>query len=239
MPGGANRTQARLLTPNMARLAADGLTFTQAHAGSSVCAPSRYALMTGTHTGHFGRRQGQRSGANGASALTSDSTTVAHMLRGAGYSTALVGKWGLDLNPKLPIPPGVGFPSRQGFDYFYGQSNQWECHDYYPSWLFVNETNTTIAKNLRASKASCGADHEKCTWSGDLFTTAAVDWIQQQGSATPWFLYLSYTSPHAGAVGTTGEDGVPSPRVSSGPYADKLGVWPDVEVHFANCVHVK
>jgi arylsulfatase A len=236
MPGGSNRTQPRLLTPNMARLAEDGLTFTQAYAGSSVCAPSRFSLMTGSHTGHFGRRRNQRSGANGASALTSDSVTVAHMLRSAGYATGLVGKWGLDLNPKIPAPPGVGFPTKQGFDFFYGQSNQWECHNYYPSWLFVNDTNTTVEKNFNASTVNCGPEHSKCTWSGNLFTAAATGWIEQQ--VGPWFLYLSYTSPHAGAVGTTGEDDVPSPRVSTGPYADKLGVWPDVEVHFANCVHL-
>ena len=63
----------------------------------------------------------------------------------------------------------------------------------------------------------------------------AVDWITAHKN-DPWFLYLAYTAPHAGSVGSVGENDVPVPRVSSGPYADRRGDWPDVEVHFATAV---
>ena len=74
-------------------------------------------------------------------------------------------------------------------------------------------------------------------WSADLWTADAVDWVTAQGEASkPWYLYLAYTAPHAGSVGSVDENDIPAPRVGSGPYADKLGTWPAVEVHFATAV---
>ena len=74
-------------------------------------------------------------------------------------------------------------------------------------------------------------------WSADLWTADAVDWVTAQGEASkPWYLYLAYTAPHAGSVGSVDENDIPAPRVGSGPYADKLGTWPAVEVHFAAAV---
>jgi len=167
--------------------------------------------------------------------LTNRSTTVADILREAGFATRLIGKWGLDGNFQTPRPPNVGFPTLQGFQSFYGQSDQWQCHDYYPQFQFNDTRNLTIPRNKGSSNATCGVDHAECVWSADLWTLDAVDWITAHKN-DPWFLYLAYTAPHAGSVGSVGENDVPVPRVSSGPYADRRGDWPDVEVHFATAV---
>src|SRR5436305_680413 len=98
--------QQKIKTPHLDRLAKQGLRFTQFYAGSTVCAPSRCALMTGLHTGH-GRVRG-----NALVPLRPQDTTVATLLRGFGYVTALIGKWGLG------EPGTTGVPTKQGFDYF-------------------------------------------------------------------------------------------------------------------------
>src|SRR5271170_8119240 len=81
--------QKKIKTPNLDRLAAQGMRFTQAYAGSTVCAPSRCALMTGKHTGHAHIR------GNGSVPLRPEDTTIATLLSRAGYVTGLIGKWGL------------------------------------------------------------------------------------------------------------------------------------------------
>ena len=169
--------------------------------------------------------------------LSNRSVTVAALLsREKQYRTRLIGKWGLDGNYQKPKPPGEGFPTLQGFDHFYGQSDQWQCHDYYPPFMFNDTSNLTVPANVGASVESCGPDHEKCAWSADLWTIDAIDWIVANSLEhnRPWFLYLAYTSPHAGSVGSIAENDVPAPRVSSSPYAAEP--WPAVEKHFATAV---
>lgn len=218
----------RLLTPNLDKMASEGMRFTDAYAGFSVCAPSRHALMTGYHSGH------------GEIPLKEKDTTVAKMLsEGAGYSTYLLGKWGLDGNFRVPQPPNAGFPTKQGFDHFFGQSDQWQCHNYYPAWMFNKTVNITIDANEHATKNTCGKDYKECVWSADLWTDAAIKIINAQKppstGAKPFFMYLSYTSPHAGSVGSIAENDVPAPRTSTGPYANETG-WPSVEIDFATAV---
>ena len=228
-----NPSDRRLHTPHIAALASKGMQFTDAYAGYSVCAPSRRTLMAGYHSGHF-----DPHGNGGVAILSPRSVTVAKLLRSAKkYRTRLVGKWGLDGSYKVPggMPPTQGFPTLQGFDSFYGQSDQWQCHDFFPPFMYNGTANLTVAKNRGASNASCGHDYNKCAWTGDLWTTDAIDWITESAKeAAPWFLYLAYTSPHAGAVGSIELNGVPAPRVSVGPYAKKS--WPKVEIDFATAV---
>src|SRR3954453_16823585 len=81
--------QTRIRTPNLDRLAKDGVRFTQCYAGSTVCAPSRCALMTGLHCGHA------RVRGNGNTTLRPEDVTVARLLQQAGYVAANIGKWGL------------------------------------------------------------------------------------------------------------------------------------------------
>jgi len=119
--------QARIKTPNIDRLAAEGMRFTQCYAGSTVCAPSRCCLMTGFHTGHALIR------GNARFPLRPEDVTVAEVLKGAGYTTGIVGKWGLG------EPETTGVPNRQGFDYWFGYLNQRRAHNYWPDYLWKNE----------------------------------------------------------------------------------------------------
>jgi uncharacterized sulfatase len=132
-----NPTSSRLLTPHLDRFATEGLKFTENYAGYSVCAPSRQSLMTGIHSGHFQATQME--------VLPANTTTIATLLSNHGYDTAIIGKWGLDGSFKTgPRPPTGGFPLLHGFNFFMGQTDQWQCHNYYPSFQFDQWTNMTI-----------------------------------------------------------------------------------------------
>ena len=122
--------QRLIETPNLDRMAAEGMRFTQFYAGSPVCAPSRGVLMTGKHLGHATVRgnAGTRGSIDLAKmrpqTLRPDDFTVAELLKESGYATALIGKWGLG-----ELGSG-GEPTAQGFDYFFGYLNQHHAHNY-------------------------------------------------------------------------------------------------------------
>lgn len=98
-----------------------------------------------------------------------------------------------------------------------------------------NNENIYIEENKDASVANCGPDHEKCSWSGDLWNKKAIEYIKNNtDSEQPWFVYLAYTTPHAGSVGGTKENDVPVPRVSENMYANET--WKSVEKDFATAV---
>src|SRR5437667_9045757 len=125
--------QKKIKTPNLDRLAADGIKFTQCYAGSTVCASSRCALMTGLHTGHCRTRGNGGAPGGGNVPLTPDDVCVAELLKKAGYRTALVGKWGLG------EAGSTGVPNKKGFDHFLGYLNQYHAHNYYPDFLWRDE----------------------------------------------------------------------------------------------------
>ena len=116
--------QQMFTTPNIDRLAEQGIRFTQHYSGSTVCAPSRSVLMTGQHTGHTPIRGNKRV------PLPDSTLTVAEMLREAGYVTGIFGKWGLGLLNN--DGPDEGYPTNQGFDVFVGYDDQVLAHRYYP-----------------------------------------------------------------------------------------------------------
>src|SRR6266516_3271661 len=117
--------QTRIKTPNIDRMADEGIRFTSFYAGSTVCAPSRAALMLGNHTGHVNIR-----GNGQGLALLPGELTVARILKEAGYRTGLIGKWGLGDEGSSDVP------SKQGFDDFVGYLNQTHAHDYYTDRLW-------------------------------------------------------------------------------------------------------
>src|SRR5262245_24169963 len=132
--------QKKIKTPNLDKLAAGGIRFTQTYAGSTVCAPSRCALMTGLHTGHC-RTRGNGGGGTprGNVPLGPDDVCVAELLKKAGYATALVGKWGLGEEGS------TGVPNKKGFDHFFGYLNQHHAHNYYTDFLWRNGEKVPVA----------------------------------------------------------------------------------------------
>src|SRR5919198_472922 len=166
--------QRFIKTPNLDRMAREGVRFTQFYAAAPVCAPSRASLLTGLHQGHAYIRGNMGRGGERIPLRPQD-VTVAEVLKGAGYRTGVVGKWGLG-------EPGTsGIPNRKGFDYFFGYLNQNHAHNYYPDYLWRDEERVRIPKG---------------TYSHDLFTREALDFIRRERAA-PFFLYLAYTVPHA------------------------------------------
>src|SRR6478736_3955409 len=125
--------QKRIKTPNIDRMAAEGLRFTQGYAGATVCAPSRCVLMTGLHGGHA-RVRGLDPPYLPGLYLTDSDVTVARVLKDAGYTTGLIGKWGLGMTKAGAKDPEQGLPRRQGFDYFYGYLTHGHAHNYYPDF---------------------------------------------------------------------------------------------------------
>jgi len=173
--------QVKIKTPNLDKMAKEGTRFTQAYAGSTVCAPSRNALMTGQHTGHC------RIRGNANVSLEKQDTVVAVLLKALGYITGLIGKWGLGDTGT------TGAPNKHGFDYFYGFVNQNHAHNYYPDFLWRNDQKAPIPANIQLKKNVAA---KKVVYAHDLFTEEALQFIEKN-KAGPFFLYLAYTIPHA------------------------------------------
>src|SRR3954469_15961447 len=124
--------QKLIKTPCVNQLASEGVRFTQAYAGETVCAPSRCALMTGKHNGHTFVRGNKEIQPEGQVPMPADTVTVAHVMKRAGYATGIVGKWGLGK------PDSESVPNKMGFDDFYGYNCQRKAHEYYPEYLWRN-----------------------------------------------------------------------------------------------------
>src|SRR5262245_38015290 len=207
--------QTKIKTPNLDRLAAEGVRFTQAYAGSTVCAPSRCALMTGLHTGHC-RTRGNGGDPKGNIALRPDDVCVAELLKKGGYATALVGKWGLGEEGS------TGGPTKKGFDHFFGFLNQTHAHNYYPAFLWRGEQKESLPNPQ--SKVENVAE-KFVAYAPDLFLADAVKFVEAN-KAKPFFLYFATTAPHANNEKTraTGEGNeVPSDE----PYSREA--WPQAE----------
>ncbi len=202
--------QKRIQTPNIDRLAAEGLRFTDAYAGSTVCAPSRCVLMTGLHTGHTIIR------GNANVPLRPEDTTVAQLLKSAGYSTALIGKWGCG------EAGSVGVPNAQGFDYFFGYLNQVHAHNYYTDFLWRNDQKVPLPNQVtrKPGRELGGVSTNKKVYSHDLFASEALEFVESHKEG-PFFLYLALTIPHAN--NEAGGKGMEVPDL--GPYKDKP--WPE------------
>src|SRR5690606_4758531 len=133
--------QTRFETPNIDKLAKEGMTFTQHYSGSTVCAPSRSSLMTGQHTGHTFIRGNKEIQPEGQYPLKAEAVTLAEALQDAGYVTGAFGKWGLG------YPGSGGDANNQGFDEFFGYNCQRIGHNYYPYHLWHNQEKVMLAGN--------------------------------------------------------------------------------------------
>ena len=198
-----------ILTPHIDRLAATGVRFTQCYAGSTVCAPSRSVLMTGRHTGHTTVRGNASAIGGGRVPLNADDVTVAEVLQSAGYTTGIVGKWGLG----EPGTPGI--PNKQGFDFWFGYLNQRHAHNYWTEYLWRNTEKVEFAGNSPENRKA---------YSHDLMTKEALAFIRRAAEGSkPFFLYAAYTIPH-------GKLHPPDDK----PYGDKP--WSQAEKNYAAMV---
>ncbi|MDE6377130.1 MAG: arylsulfatase, partial [Duncaniella sp.] len=179
--------QRLIKTPNLERMAQEGMKFTQCYSGTAVSAPSRASLVTGLHTGHTFIR-GNLSASNtgdpeGQAAMPDGTYTIAQMFKNAGYSTGCFGKWGLG------YPGSESDPTKVGFDHFMGYNCQTLAHDYYPDHLWSDTTRIELAGNYNQAEA---------TYSADTIHARAMVYIRERGkSGEPFFAFLTYTLPHA------------------------------------------
>src|SRR5512147_1735166 len=130
--------QKKIRTPNIDRLAAEGMRFTQHYSGNAVCAPSRCVLMTGKHPGHAFVRDNREVQPEGQVPLPADAITLPKLLKAQGYTTGAFGKWGLG------GPGSSGDPLRQGIDRFFGYNCQRVAHNYYPTHLWDDDRRVRL-----------------------------------------------------------------------------------------------
>jgi len=184
-----------LLTPNIDKMADEGMRFTQALAGSAVCAPTRSVFLTGQHSGHTAIR------ANGEGlCIKADDVTIGEVLKGAGYATGGFGKWGVGDRGT------TGVPEKHGFDIFYGYYNQVHAHTYYPEYLVRNS-------ELEYLEGNTGDYFEGGTYSHYLIFEEAKKFIRENKDRA-FFCYCPWTPPH-------GKWGMPDDEPSWAMYKDK------------------
>ncbi len=209
--------QQQIKTPNIDRLAAEGVRFTDCYAGGAVCAPSRSVLMTGQHTGHTTVRSNTSLRTGRRVALRADDVTVAQILKGPewrhgydeslAYATAISGKWGLG------EPGTTGLPNDHGFDEWFGFLNQQHAHGHYPEYLWRNKSKETLKGNLGGRRRE---------YASDLMAREALHFIDRH-RYEPFFLYFTPTVPHARFEAP-----------SLGEYADRP--WPEEWKNYAAMV---
>lgn len=174
--------QRKFNTPHIDQLAKQGMRFTQFYAGTSVCAPSRASLVTGLHTGHTFIRGNKEIQPEGQQPIADTVITLMEVLKKAGYTSGIFGKWGLG-------PVGSeGDPMKQGTDRFYGYNCQRESHRFFPTHLWDNDTKVVLEQNGRLEHMN--------TYAPDLIQQQALRFLDDNKNK-PFFLYLTYTLPHA------------------------------------------
>lgn len=212
--------QKKIETPNIDKLAQEGMRFTQHYAGSPVSAPSRCMLLTGKHSGHAQIRGNDEwasrgdvwsycamiadSTLEGQRPLQEDTQTLAHMLQKANYTTGIVGKWGLG------APHTHSTPTQMGFDFFVGYNCQRQAHTYYPVHLYKNDVriyldNDTVAPNTLLDKGADPYDinsykkYNLNTYAGDVMFEELTGFINDNNpneTGHPFFMYWATPIPH-------------------------------------------
>lgn len=196
--------QTKIKTPNLDRMSAEGMRFTDHYSSAPVCAPARCMLLTGKHGGHTYIHGNYELGGfadsleGGQMPLPEGVFTVGKMMQQAGYKTAAIGKWGLGMANT------TGSPIKQGFDYFYGYLDQKQAHNYYPTHLWENDHWDTLQnpvinvhKQIDSIKATV-ADfnyYKGKEYAPAKLTEKALAFIDNNKNK-PFFLYLPYTLPH-------------------------------------------
>lgn len=194
--------QEKIQTPNIDRLASEGLRLTSHYSGSPVCAPSRCTLLTGQHTGHAIIRNNRELGGwgqdepEGQYPLPELTPMLSTSLQNAGYATGAFGKWGLG------GPDTSGLPNDQGFDEFYGYLCQRVAHNYYPTHLWKNTEKEMLKGNdvwfSAHQKIESPENFDQFSaqiYAPDRIIEETVNFIDTH-SGEPFFLYFASTIPH-------------------------------------------
>lgn len=176
--------QEKFVTPNIDRLALNGTRFTRTYSGTTVSAPSRASLMTGLHTGHTPIRGNKEIQPEGQAPLPAGTFTLFQLFKNVGYTTGAFGKWGLG------YPGSVGEPMKQGVDQFFGYNCQRLAHNYYPEYLWDNNTKVEFPENDNGQFG---------TYSQDLIQKKTLEFIDNH-SKDPFFLFVPMVLPHAELV---------------------------------------
>jgi arylsulfatase A-like enzyme len=210
--------QEKIETPHLDELARSGMKFTDHYSGSPVCAPARYMLMTGRHSGNAYIRANEEwaqrgdiwnyeeMAANpaleGQWPIPESTITIGKVLQDAGYVTGAIGKWGLG------APFSVGEPNNQGFDFFFGYNGQRQAHTYYPVYLWRNDKRVALSNQLVSPHQDLPEDadpydpesysifHDQPDYSAELMGVEMLKFIDENKD-NPFFLYYPTTIPHA------------------------------------------
>lgn len=197
--------QKKFTTPNMDRLATEGMKFTDHYSASTVCAPTRCSLLTGLHTGRAVVRGNREVQPEGQAPMPADLVTIPRLLSTAGYTTGAFGKWGLGA-------PGSVSDPMEHFDHFYGYNCQRQAHDYYPTHLWKNRERIELNKEVHTH---------------DLIMDEALDFIRAR-KENPFFIYLAVAIPHAAMQAP--EAYVAPWREKFPEFEDKIGRYSGTEV---------
>ena len=208
--------QKLIETPNLDQMAREGMLFTNHYAGAPVCAPSRCVLLTGQHAGHAfirGNDEWRERGEvwdyakavkdpnlEGQRPLSPDSILIPELLKTAGYTTGMVGKWGLG----APLTDGI--PNKQGFDFFYGYNCQRQAHNLYPPFLWRDTVKEWLHNPVvpPGTKLEPGADtldpasyalYQQTDFAPTRMHEEAIHFIRSH-KAEPFFLYYASPLPH-------------------------------------------
>ncbi|MDP7275050.1 MAG: arylsulfatase [Planctomycetaceae bacterium] len=193
--------QKKIRTPNLDRLARQGMRFTRNYAGNAVCAPSRCVLMTGKHPGHAYVRNNGEVRPEGQRPIPETEITLAELLKEERYVTGAFGKWGLG------FPGSEGDPLNQGFDRFFGYNCQRHAHSYYPSYLWSDDKripldnkppvpgHARLAKDADPADPASYEQFKGQDYAPDRINKQALAFIRQNRHR-PFFLYYPTVIPH-------------------------------------------
>ncbi len=177
--------QKIIKTPEISKLADEGMRFTQFYAGASVCAPSRASIITGETTGktHIRGNKEISEPIDGQTPILANAPSIAKVMKNAGYNTSVFGKWGLG------TIASEGNPLLHGFDTFFGYNSQLRAHRRYPIYLWHDNEKYYLTEN--------GNYEHQVIYSEDVIHEKALAYLEQQSTEKPFFTMLTYTLPHA------------------------------------------
>lgn len=227
--------QRKIRTPNIDRLAAEGIRFETCYSACPVCAPSRCGLLTGLHMGHaqvrdnWERAKHEPGALEGQWPLRPGTDTLARRLQAAGYRTACFGKWGLG------GPDTEGRPLKQGFDRFFGYNCQRHAHQYWPTHLWSDDTRVpvdnpdffphqTFPKGKDPADPANYARYRGRTYAPELILTEAERFIADHAGSSPLFVYYATPLPHVGLVPP--EEEIDAYDFPEKPYDGRAGYLP-------------